>query len=130
MVTLNRISFAILFKDQKFITMRFNILTFLFLTFFAFEIKAQSTTYVPGYYRSNGTYVNGYYKTNNDKTNHNNYSTTQNVNPYTNDSGTKAKDYTPQAYNYGSGQTIYTGPNGGQYYYNSRGNKVYVPKRG
>ncbi|MBK6497038.1 MAG: hypothetical protein IPG00_02265 [Saprospiraceae bacterium] len=39
------------------------------------------------------------------------------------------KDYSSEAYNYGAGQTIYTGPRGGQYYYNSKGNKVYVPKR-
>jgi len=40
-----------------------------------------------------------------------------------------AKDYSSGSYNYGSGKTIQTGPKGGQYYYNSNGNKTYVPKR-
>jgi len=43
--------------------------------------------------------------------------------------GTRAKDYSYGAYNYGSGKTIYTGTSGGQYYYNSSRNRVYVPKR-
>lgn len=88
-----------------------------------------NTTRVSGYTRSNGTYVNGYTRTQRNSTNHDNYSTSGNHNPYTGTSGSRAKDYSTQSYNYGVGHTIQTGSRGGQYYVNSRGNKVYVPKR-
>ena len=88
-----------------------------------------STTSVSGYTRSNGTYVNGYTRTRRNGTNHDNFSTSGNYNPYSGTTGSRARDYSTQSYNYGSGQTIQTGPRGGQYYTNSRGNKVYVPKR-
>ena len=90
---------------------------------------AQSTKYQKGYYRKDGTYVQGHYKTQSDRTNHNNFSTSTNANPYTGSTGHRAKDYSTKAYNYGSGKTIHTGSRGGQYYYNSKGNKTYVPKR-
>ena len=83
---------------------------------------------VQGYSKSNGTYVQPYYRTAPNSTNWDNYSTTPNINPYNGNQGYRAQDYTPQSYNYGSGQTIYTGSRGGQYYINSNGNKVYVPK--
>lgn len=35
----------------------------------------------------------------------------------------------PNLITYGSGKTIYTGPRGGKFYYNSKGKKTYVPKR-
>jgi hypothetical protein len=85
--------------------------------------------YQKGYTRSDGTYVQGHYKTNTNSTNHDNFSTRGNVNTYTGSVGTRAKDYSPAAYNYGGGRTIYTGPRGGQYYINSNGNKTYIPKR-
>lgn len=88
-----------------------------------------NTTRVSGYTRSNGTYVSGYTRTQRNSTNHDNYSTSGNYNPYTGNTGSRARDYSTQSYNYGSGQTIQTGSRGGQYYVNSRGNKVYVPKR-
>lgn len=89
-----------------------------------------SSKFQKGYTRkSTGTYVQPHYKTTTNKTNHDNYSTTPNVNSYTGEKGTKAKDYSSGAYNYGSGKTIQTGSNGGQYYINSKGNKTYVPKR-
>lgn len=88
-----------------------------------------NSTYVKGYYKSNGTYVQGYYRTKSNNTNLDNYSTKGNINPYTGASGTRAIDYSPESYNYGSGKTIHTGPRGGQYYINSNGNKTYVPKR-
>ena len=92
--------------------------------------SAQSHRYQRGYIRkSTGTYVTGHYKTNSDRTNHNNFSTSGRQNPYTGSTGHRARDYSSQAYNYGSGRTIHTGSRGGQYYYNSRGNKTYVPKR-
>lgn len=88
-----------------------------------------NSVYQNGYTRKDGTYVNGHYKTRSNNTNWDNYSTQGNVNPYTGEFGTRAKDYSLDAYNYGVGQTIYTGPRGGQYYINSNGNKTYVPKR-
>ncbi len=90
---------------------------------------AQAQTWVKGYTKSNGTYVEGYYKTNSNNTNWDNYSTRDNQNPFNGTEGYKAKDYTTESWNYGNGHDIYTGPNGGQYYYNSNGNKTYVPKR-
>lgn len=85
--------------------------------------------YQNGYTRSDGTYVQGHYKTNSNSTNHDNFSTSGNVNIYTGSVGTRARDYSSEAYNYGSGRTVYTGSRGGQYYINSNGNKTYIPKR-
>ena len=85
--------------------------------------------YQEGYYRNDGTYVQPHYKTQPNQTNWDNYSTLGNTNPYTYEYGTKAPDYSLPAQSYGQGRTIYTGPNGGQYYINSNGNKTYVPKR-
>ena len=97
---------------------------------FATVVAAQAQTRVSGYYKSNGTYVQPYTRSSTNSTNHDNYSTTPNYNPYTGSTGTRAKDYSQGAYNYGQGQQIQTGSRGGQYYYNNNGNKVYVPKRG
>ena len=88
-----------------------------------------NTTGVSGYVRSNGTYVDSYIRTMPNSTNWDNFSTQGNSNPYTGSTGYRARDYSSGAYNYGSGHTIHTGSRGGQYYYNSNGNKVYVPKR-
>lgn len=88
-----------------------------------------NTTRVSGYTRSNGTFVNGYTRTQRNYTNHDNFSTSGNCNPYTGTTGSRARDYSSQSYNYGAGQTIHTGSRGGQYYVNGNGNKVYVPKR-
>ena len=88
-----------------------------------------SVQYQSGYTKSNGTVVQPYYKTTPNSTNTDNFSTTPNTNPYTGQTGTRAKDYTPAASNYGKGKTIQTGSKGGQYYINSNGNKTYVPKR-
>lgn len=88
-----------------------------------------NSTYVNGYTKSNGTYVRGHYRSSQNSTNHDNYSTSGNYNPYTGTTGSRAKDYSTGAYNYGSGHTIHTGSRGGQYYINSNGNKTYVPKR-
>lgn len=99
------------------------------LPFLGISQTNSSTRYQQGYTKKNGTYVKGHYKTTTNKTNHDNYSTKGNTNKYTRTSGTRAKDYSSGAYNYGSGKTIHTGPKGGQYYYNSKGNKTYVPKQ-
>ena len=88
-----------------------------------------NSSYVNGYTKSNGTYVQGHYRSSQNSTNHDNYSTSGNYNPYTGSAGSRAKDYSTGAYNYGSGNTIHTGSRGGQYYINSNGNKTYVPKR-
>lgn len=92
-------------------------------------ITVDAQVYVRGYYRKDGTYVQGHYRSEPNHTNHDNYSTQGNVNPYTGERGSVARDYSCDANNYGSGKTIYTGPRGGQYYINSNGNKTYVPKR-
>ena len=81
------------------------------------------------YNRSNGTYVQTYYSTKPNKTNHDNYSTSGNINPYTGASGSRAQDNSAEAYNYGAGYEIKTGDRGGQYYINRMGKKAYVPKR-
>ena len=88
-----------------------------------------SVRYQSGYTKRNGTYVQPHVKTNSNSTNRDNFSTRSNTNPFTGTAGVRAQDYSSGAYNYGSGQTIQTGPRGGQYYYNSSGNKTYVPKR-
>lgn len=88
-----------------------------------------NSTYVNGYTKANGTYVHGHYRSSQNSTNHDNYSTSGNYNPYTGSAGSRAKDYSTGAYNYGNGHTIHTGSRGGQYYINSNGNKTYVPKR-
>ena len=89
-----------------------------------------SYRYQSGYYKpSTGKYIQPHYKTNSNKTNWDNYSTKGNTNTWTGSSGTRARDYSSGAYNYGIGKTIYTGPKGGQYYYKSNTNRIYVPKR-
>jgi hypothetical protein len=106
------------------------ILSILFIVTGA-TVNAQSfgnDAWTNGYFNNSGTYVNGYYHTQPNNTNWDNYSTKGNLNPYTNEYGTRARDYSNDSYNYGSGQNIYTGPRGGQYYINSNGNKTYVPK--
>lgn len=103
---------------------------FLLLVFaFAVSSYAQRTRYQKGYMKSNGTYVQGHYKTERNRTNHDNFSTSRNRNPYTGSAGSRARDYSIDAYNYGRGKNIQTGSRGGQYYINSKGNKTYVPKR-
>jgi hypothetical protein len=88
------------------------------------------TRYQSGYVKpSTGSYVDGHFKTDVNKTNHDNFSTKENSNTYTGQSGSRAKDYSSGALNYGSGKTIQTGSKGGQYYINTNGNKTYVPKR-
>lgn len=88
-----------------------------------------NTINVSGYTKSNGTYVQSHVRTMPNNTNWDNYSTKGNVNAYTGTTGYRAKDYSNDAYNYGAGHIIQTGPRGGQYYNNSNGNKTYVPKR-
>ena len=88
-----------------------------------------NTTTVSGYTRSNGTYVQSHVRTMPNNTNWDNFSTKGNSNPFTGSTGYRARDYSNDAYNYGAGHTIHTGSRGGQYYYNSNGNKTYVPKR-
>lgn len=88
-----------------------------------------SYRYQNSYTRRDGTVVRGHYRTNANETNWDNYSTFGNSNPFTGSTGYRAQDYSVGAYNYGSGQTIYQGSRGGQYYINRNGNRTYVPKR-
>jgi hypothetical protein len=106
------------------------LIIFIFLPWFTFAQVNPHSMYQKGYVKkSTGTYVQPHFKTQTNKTNHDNYSTKPNTNTYTGSKGTKARDYSPDAYNYGKGHSISTGLKGGQYYKNSKGNKVYVPKR-
>lgn len=108
----------------------FFLALFLCVSFVSFSQTNSQVKYQQDYYKpSTGSYVEGHYKTKTNNTNVDNYSTTGNVNPYTNAAGSKAIDYSTQANNYGSDKTIYTGSQGGQYYINSNGNKTFVPKR-
>ena len=91
--------------------------------------SAPAVRYQDSYQRSNGTIVTGHYKTESNRTNWDNFSTRGNTNIYTGQTGSRARDYSSGALNYGSGQVIQTGSRGGQYYINSHGNKTYVPKR-
>ena len=91
--------------------------TFLLLGIFAGTTFAfsQSVKLQKGYYKpSTGTYVAAHYKTESNKTNWDNYSTKGNYNYSTGTDGTKARDYSAEAYNYGNGQNIKTGSRGGQ----------------
>lgn len=95
----------------------------------AFAAPASADTWVNGYFKRDGTYVQGHMRSDPNSTNLDNYSTEGNTNPYTGSEGHRARDYSPEALDYGGGRTIYTGPRGGQYYINEYGRKVYVPKR-
>ena len=101
------------------------------LCFIGFASFSQTRNqFVPGYYKpSTGAYVQGYNRTLPNNTNTDNYSTYGNSNPYTGSIGTVPRDFSSGASSYGQGQTIYTGPQGGQYYINGNGNKTYVPKQ-
>jgi hypothetical protein len=103
---------------------------FWFIILLVFGQTNENVQYQKGYYKpKTGTYVKPHYKTKSNNTNSDNYSTKGNSNPYTEKSGSRAKDYSSDSYNYGSGKTIQTGTKGGQYYSNNNGNKTYVPKR-
>ena len=88
-----------------------------------------AVTYQSGYQRSDGTSVSSHYKTASNGTNLDNFSTSGNTNPFTGTSGSRARDYSNDARNYGGGQTIQTGSRGGQFYINGNSNKTYVPKQ-
>ena len=105
------------------------IITFVAALIVSSAAFAQTQTSVSGYRRSDGTYVQPHSRSVRDNTNHNNWGTVGNTNPKTGVHGSVAKDYSPQATNYGKGRTIHTGSQGGQYYYNSKGNRTYVPKQ-
>ncbi len=56
------------------------ILAFVFTSVLTY---AQSQTWVNGYYKNDGTYIQGHYRQTPNSTNHDNWSTTQQRNPYT-----------------------------------------------
>ncbi len=113
---------------------------FIAFLFAAANSFAQTSTYVSGYTNSNGTYVEPYFRTTPNTTRNDNYSTVGNLNPYTGSYGTKPADnyyvapsnYSVPTYystpSYSTPTTVYTGPRGGQYYYNSNGNKSYISR--
>ena len=76
----------------------------LFISSVSLSLSAQ--TRVSGYFKSNGTYVQPHVRSSRNSTNHDNWSTRGNMNPYTGSTGSIARDYTRSAYNYGSGRTI------------------------
>lgn len=82
-----------------------------------------------GYVKTDRTVVQPHFKTKVNETNTDNFSTKENVNPFTGKSGTRAKDFSTNAQNSNKGKIIERGAKGGQYYINSKGNKAYVPKR-
>ncbi len=92
------------------------------------NVYGQKVRYQNGYIRQ-GNWVAPHIKTNPNTSNWDNLSTKGNYNYNTGNSGYRARDYSYQSLNYGNNNTIYTGIRGGNYYYNSNGNKVYVPKR-
>jgi len=79
--------------------------------------------------QSTGTYVEGYYKKRRNNTNTDNMSTKGNFNPFKGIFGKRARDYSPEAQNYGGGREIHRGFFGGRYYINDMGKKIYVPKQ-
>jgi len=101
----------------------------IFLLSFLVFFKTNADEYVNGYVKKDGTYVDGHWKQSRNSTNRDNYSTQGNSNPYTGKDGSRAKDYSIEANNYGNGRVIHEGSRGGQYYINDNGKKVYVPKR-
>jgi PBCV-specific basic adaptor domain len=92
---------------------------FMFVSTVAF---GHTQVWVDGYTNSNGTYVPGHYRSAPNTTATDNYSTHGNSNPNTGTQGTRSPYNTTQH----EERTLYTGPNGGTYYINSNGNKVYV----
>ncbi|MDW8295633.1 MAG: hypothetical protein RMJ97_02010, partial [Raineya sp.] len=80
-------------------------LLFAILFLLNLEVKGQEYRYQRGYYKpSTGTYVQPHMKTYNNETNHDNFSTKYNTNPFTNQKGYRARDYSYESYNYGAGQ--------------------------
>ncbi len=67
-----------------------------------------SDVYVNGYYRKDGTYVEPHYRSSPNDTKSDNWSTYGNVNPYTNEEGTKRYD---DYNNYGRSSDSYSGNN-------------------
>lgn len=86
-------------------------------------------TIVRGYVKSNGTVVAPHRRTQSNGTNVDNWRTTGNTNPMNGSRGSTAPDYSLPAQNYGAGRPVQTGPNGGKFTINERGNKVYQPKQ-
>lgn len=101
----------------------------LLVWFFASTSFAQKPRYQRGYVKKDGAYVQPHFKTERNKTNWDNYSTKPNTNPYTGQQGSRARDYSPDAYSYGNGKPVQRGSRGGNYYYNDNQKKTYVLKR-
>ncbi|MCT8101295.1 hypothetical protein H0920_09310 [Acinetobacter sp. C_4_1] len=69
--------------------MLFNKILLVFLSLVIINSSIFANVKVKGYYRKNGTYVQSHYRSNPDGNFNNNWSTVDNVNPYTGEYGTK-----------------------------------------
>lgn len=83
---------------MKLIMRNFIALSLLLLTVL-FSVGLYADTWVNGHMRSDGTYVQGHYRSSPDNTVNNNWSTRDNVNPYTGAIGTR----NPSSYGNNSG---------------------------
>lgn len=68
------------------------------LLFISFTFTASASTYVEGYFKSDGTYVKGHYRSSANNSIYDNYSTKGNVNPYTGKKGTKKSKKSKKSY--------------------------------
>lgn len=73
--------------------MKKTIISIIALAIMSIAIPVFAGDYVNGHYRNNGTYVEGYHRSSQNNTQHDNYSTKGNVNPYTGENGYKNPKY-------------------------------------
>ncbi len=105
------------------------LISLILISFLAYPQTNPNVKVQRGYIKRNGTAVQPHFKTKSNNINKDNFSTKDNTNTFTGKAGTRAKDYSSEAQNYGKGKIIRTGPKNGQYYKSSKATKVYVPKR-
>lgn len=84
----------------------------LLLAFTFVETAIARDTYVRGYVRRDGTYVQGHHRTTPDNSINNNYGTRGNINPYTNQEGTRPRRLNDNYGEYNSGNGLGTGSYG------------------
>ena len=82
-------------KNNLIKTIMKSLITFIFLIIISEITFCQGSSYVKGYFKSNGTYVAPHYRSSPDGNFYNNWSTYGNINPYTGKEGTKR---TPEKY--------------------------------
>ena len=82
---------------------RLIMLVIAMLAIVSMALPVSASTYVRGYYRSNGTYVSPHYRSSPNSNFYDNWSTQGNYNPYTGSQGyrtTPSYNYNPYNYNY------------------------------